>query len=160
MPNYFIHIWLWRSGTLAVSINTNIHIDDILVRVSPTQPLTVCQLARNIPQMNIYEIHGALDTWNVIHRRMKLQDFKESNGPFYCVFGYDGMINFIIGNGDVYQVSPITGVAKLIIEWNGGIGDQVPMIATFKGGLVVHGPNSIIKVCFVLRVNNEVKIIE
>lgn len=150
MPNYFIHIWLWRSGTLMVSITTNIHIDDLLVRVSAAQPLTVCQLSRTSPQMNIYEIHGALDTWNVIHRRMKLNDFNESDGPFYCVFGNDGLINLIIGNGNVYQISPITGVCKLIIEWNGGIGEQSTMIATYKGGLVVYGPNSIIKVIMIM----------
>lgn len=147
MPNYLIQIWLWRSGTLKISISTNIIVDEQILRISQTQPLTICQLSRRTPHMFLYEVHGALESWYAIDRRVKMHDFKESDGLFHGDFTNEGVMTFITGKGNVYQVSPTSGNVKLIIEWDGGSGNYESLITSYKSGLIISGPNSIIKVC-------------
>lgn len=128
------------------------------LRLSPTSPLVVCQIAYTKSLVKIWEIHGAGKFTELIERRIELPKINKDEFMDFA-FSIDGSVNIIDKFGTVYYINTSNGDVKQIITWPEEVDYNTKPefqthVAYFRAGLILIGPDGLFKVEFIIYIGN------
>lgn len=131
LPRYELEIWNWRTSKLLAVEQTDIHVDNQILRytlfytvnfraidpnfgyvmwimfgnsrVSHSFPLTITQYSPETGNINFWEVYISVDTAKLIKRKIKCP-LQDATGPYQICYGIDGCIFFMNNKCEVYQV--------------------------------------------------------
>lgn len=144
MPDYQIQVWYWRTQDQLISQNSEIETDKQKIICSQSLPLTVCQLAYQRGLLTVWEVHGTQKFCKLIQRRISL-DISKLDGPFDTSYSIEGNLNIVNRHGSIFNVIPSSGIVNLIAKGIGGAGSNSAAICSFRGGIIVTGPDGVLK---------------
>lgn len=109
-----------------------------------TLPPTVCQLASIRSNLVLWELHGTVKLCKLIERRINIEALQHEI-PINYTFGIDGTLYLITVNGNVHHVYGASGQSNITLKWDGENMGHSPAIVCFSGGIIVSGPDGVLK---------------
>ncbi|XP_059620690.1 cilia- and flagella-associated protein 43-like, partial [Phlebotomus argentipes] len=138
IPDFGLEIWCWRSGQLLATRKSGIFASDQIILCSPSQPLSLCQLATRVGKLTIWDIHVCVDTMKLIEKKIKLSFDRESS-PFTATYLFSGALLVATRKGSVHQIYPGSNQSLCIVQETKQevSADSTSLIAPHQGGFLL-----------------------
>lgn len=117
---------------------SGIFASDQVILCSPSQPLTLCQLATGAGRLTVWDIHVCVDTVKLIEKKVKMNLDRDST-PFTGTYLYSGTLLVVTRKGNVHQIYPGSNQSHCIVQETKQevARDSMCLIAPYQGGFVL-----------------------
>ncbi|XP_055684222.1 cilia- and flagella-associated protein 43 [Lutzomyia longipalpis] len=115
IPDFTLEVWCWRSGQLLATRKSGIFASEQMILCSPSQPLSICQLATGTGKLTIWDIHVCVDTVKLIEKKIKMS-FTRNSSPFISTYLNGGTLLVATRKGCVHQVYPGNNQSLCIVQ--------------------------------------------